>query len=108
MAAKHAPTEARPFLPLMASPKNRLRQKVRGGGPKPRDSAEQHGQNLLRQIEDFQKIIDHQATGRAEDLPPLPTETQVIIESRRLLPEQPGPPGPTPLAAPGGGIPVPP
>ncbi|HMR66962.1 MAG TPA: hypothetical protein PKE64_23370, partial [Anaerolineae bacterium] len=104
MAAKHAPTEARPFLPLMASPKNRLRQKVRGGGPKPRDSAEQHGQNLLRQIEDFQKIIDHQATGRAEDLPPLPAETQVIIESRRLLPEQLGSLGLTPLAERDGGI----
>jgi hypothetical protein len=104
MAADRAPSDARPFLPLTASPKNRLRQKVRGGGPKARESAEQHGQNLLRQIEDFQRIIDNQTASRPADLPPLPDEAQVIIEGKRLLPEQLSSLGLNPIEERDGGI----
>ena len=88
MADQPLPSEARPFLRLAAGPKNRLRQKVRGGGAKPRDSAAEHGQNLLRQVEDFQRQIDSRAADRPRDLPALPEEHQVIIEAKRLLPEQ--------------------
>src|SRR5688500_8709685 len=80
--------EARPFLPLGIGPTNKLRQKVRGGGPKPRESAEQHGQDLLRQIASFRQTIATQASSRSQDLPPLPEDVQVIVESKRLLPEQ--------------------
>jgi hypothetical protein len=88
---------ARPFLPLVAGPKNRLRQRVRGGSPPPRESAAQHGQNLLSQIEDFQRAIDAHAARRPPDLPPLPADHQVIIEAKRLLPEQMGSLGLTPI-----------
>jgi hypothetical protein len=97
-AAASTPPEARPFLPLAIGPKNKLRQKVRGGGPKPRENAEQHGQDLLRQIESFQRTITSQASNRSQDLPPLPEDVQVIIEAKRLLPEQVGALGLTPIA----------
>lgn len=90
MAGQQSPADARPFLPFTQGPKNKLRQRVRGGGPKPRDSAESHGQNLLKQIDDFQRVIDAQARDRDPDLPPLPDDTQVIIEAKRLAPEQAG------------------
>jgi len=89
--------EIRPFLPLAAGPKNRLRQKVMGGGPKPRESAAQHGRAILRQIEAFQQTIDDYAARRESDLPPLPDDHQVIIEGKRLLPEQVSSLGLTPI-----------
>ena len=88
---------ARPFLPFAAGPKNQLRQKVRGGGPKPRESAAHHGQNLIRQAEAFQKTIEDQAARRDPDLPPLPDDLQVIIEAKRLQPEQARSLGLTPI-----------
>ncbi len=88
MANQLTPKDARPFLPFAAGPKNKLRQKVRGGGPKPRESAATHGQSLLRQIEDFQRTIDAHAAQRDSDLPALPEDHQVIIEAKRLMPEQ--------------------
>ncbi|MEM7348990.1 MAG: hypothetical protein AAF485_32580, partial [Chloroflexota bacterium] len=88
MAKKNSSINARPFLPFAAAPKNQLRQKVRGGGPKPRESAAEHGQELLRQIDAFQKTIDQQAASRAPDLPPLPDDVQVIIDAKKLMPEQ--------------------
>ena len=94
----------RPFLPFAAGPKNRLRQRVRGGGAKPRQSPAEHGQGLLQQIEAFQQLIDAQATSRAPDLPPLPDEVQVVIEARRLLPEQVSSLGLTPLEEREGGL----
>ncbi|HRV94788.1 MAG TPA: hypothetical protein P5526_21695, partial [Anaerolineae bacterium] len=90
MAGQLPPSETRPFLAFTQGPKNKLRQRVRGGGPKPRENTEAHGQNLLKQIDDFQRLIDSQARDRASDLPPLPDDTQVIIESKRLTPEQVG------------------
>ena len=87
----------RPFLPLADGPKNRLRQRVRGGGPLPRESAAQHGRNLLRQIEEFQRAIDDHAARRSPDLPALPDDHQVIIEAKRLQPEQMGSLGLTPI-----------
>lgn len=90
MAGQRPTSNSRPFLPFTQGPKNKLRQRVRGGGPKPRESAEAHGQNLLKQIDDFQRIIDSQARDRDPSLPPLPDDTQVIIESKRLTPEQVG------------------
>ena len=92
-----ADESARPFLPFAEGPKNKLRQKVRGGGAKPRESAAQHGQNLLNQIEAFQRTIDTHAARRAPDLPPLPDDHQVIIEGQKLLPEQLGSLGLTPI-----------
>ena len=97
MAGQSPSADARPFLRFTQGPKNKLRQRVRGGGPKPRESAEAHGQNLLKQIDDFQRLIDSQARDRAPDLPPLPDDTQVIIESKRLTPEQVGSLGLKPL-----------
>ncbi len=79
---------ARPFLPLAPGPRNKLRQKVRGGGAKPRDSAADHGENLLRQVAAFQRTIDEKVANRPDDLPPLPDDHQVIIEAKRLQPEQ--------------------
>ncbi|MCB0214473.1 MAG: S8 family peptidase, partial [Anaerolineae bacterium] len=43
------------------------------------------------------RLIDSQARDRAPDLPPLPDDTQVIIESKRLTPEQVGSLGLKPL-----------
>jgi subtilisin family serine protease len=88
MADNFSSTDARPFLPFASGPKNRLRQRVRGGGAKPRESAAAHGRNLLQQVEDFQRLVDEQAGKRATDLPPLPDDHQVIIEANKLLPEQ--------------------
>jgi hypothetical protein len=52
----------------------------------------------MRQVEAFQRLIDSQGAGRATDLPPLPDEVQVIIEAKRLPPEQARALGLTPLA----------
>ncbi len=79
---------ARPFLPFSTGPKNQLRQKVRGGGAPPRESAATHGQNLIQQVEAFQRVIDEQASQRAMDLPDLPDDVQVIVEAKKLLPDQ--------------------
>ncbi len=88
MANQSSSINARPFLLLASGPKNRLRQKVRGGGPKPRESAATHGQTVLRQIADFQRTIDEYAGQRDPNLPSLPEDHQVIIEAKRLPPEQ--------------------
>lgn len=90
-------TDARPFLPLSPGPRNKLRQRVMGGGPKPRENVAAHGQDILRQVEDFQRIIDAQAAKRAPDLPPLPDDTQLIIEAKRLGPERMGALGLSPI-----------
>lgn len=88
---------ARPFLPLIPGPLNKLRQRVRGGGPPPRESAADHGQALLRQVEAFQRVVNEQAASRPADLPPLPDDLQVIVEAKRLLPEQTRSLGLTPI-----------
>ena len=88
---------ARPFHPLTAGPQNKLRQKVMGGGPKPRQSAAEHGQDLIRQAQAFQKAVDAQIANRSPDLPPLPDDLQVILEGKRLQPEQARSLGLTPL-----------
>jgi hypothetical protein len=79
---------ARPFLPFAPGPKNKLRQRVRGGGAKPRENIAEHGQALLRQIEAFQRTISVQVANRPPDMPSLPDDFQVIIEAKKLQPEQ--------------------
>lgn len=95
--ANNPTPDARPFLPLAEGPKNRLRQKVRGGGPKPRENSAEHGHHLLQQIEAFRRTVNDYAARRAPDLPGLPDDHQVIIEAKRLLPEQMGALGLTPI-----------
>jgi len=90
MVDRLPPAEARPFLPFANGPKNRLRQKVRGGGPKPRESAAEHGHNLLQQIEAFQRTITDTAARRPPDLPELPDDLQVIIEAIEAIGLKPG------------------
>jgi hypothetical protein len=87
----------RPFLPFSPGPKNKLRQRVRGGGARPRENIAEHGQALLRQIEAFQRTISVQLNDRAPDLPPLPDDHQVIIEAKRFQPEQARSLGLTPI-----------
>ncbi len=89
MSEEVSPVQPRPFMPLEEGPKNQRRKTSGGGGSSTkRQDPDEHGENLLRQAEDFQQIINDQQTKRASQLPDLPEKVQVIIKAEDLSPEK--------------------
>lgn len=84
MADKQPSPEARPFLPFVAGPRNKQRKRAAGGGARSRENAAEHGQNILRQIEAFQEIVNAQIARRPAGFPALPEPIQAIVETERL------------------------
>lgn len=84
MPDKKPVAEARPFLPFVAGPRNKQRKRAGGGGVRSRENAAEHGQNILRQIEAFQEIVNTQVARRPSGFPTLPEPIQAIVEAERL------------------------
>lgn len=80
MDEKRNTSDLRPFLELRKGPINQRHRAPRGGGRTRRSEAIRHGQLLLSQIGQMQKVVDQLNRERPADFPPLPEPVQLVIK----------------------------